>query len=278
VVRNGAIDLMQSAAYLLLSEGDEVVTPWPSYQLYPTLAARAGARPVAVDLSAGSIDSDAIVAAITPRTRVMVICNPNDPTGTYLPAEQLGELLARLPEHVHVLLDEAYIQFQDIEPEDACMRLVEAFPRLLAFRTFSKIYGLSGIRAGYVVGSPPSASLLAALSPLRGVNALTQAAVAQALKVGDKDIARRRQDVITERTRLLRGVAELSIEAPASQANFVWMKAPELTGEQLADRLDQNRVLVAHGAALGDELHVRATIRSQATTDRLLWALEQALA
>jgi histidinol-phosphate aminotransferase len=277
VLGNGAIELMQSAVYLLISEGDELVTPWPSYQLYPTLAARAGGRAVAVDLVAGAIDCDAVLNAVTPRTRVLIVCNPNDPTGTYLEAGRLGELLARLPEHVHVLLDEAYIQFQDAEDEDTCMGLVEAFPRLLVFRTFSKIYGLSGVRGGYVVGSPAAASMLAALAPVRGVNALTQAAVAQALRVGDREVTRRREDVIAERHRLMQGLAALRIEAPLSQANFVWMKAPGLTGEELANRLEQNRVLVAHGGPLGDEQHVRAAVRSQATTDRLLWAVEQAL-
>jgi histidinol-phosphate aminotransferase len=258
VLGNGAIELMQSAVYLLISEGE-------------------GGRAVAVDLVAGAIDCDAVLNAVTPRTRVLIVCNPNDPTGTYLEAGRLGELLARLPEHVHVLLDEAYIQFQDAEDEDTCMGLVEAFPRLLVFRTFSKIYGLSGVRGGYVVGSPAAASMLAALAPVRGVNALTQAAVAQALRVGDREVTRRREDVIAERHRLMQGLAALRIEAPPSQANFVWMKAPGLTGEELANRLEQNRVLVAHGGPLGDEQHVRAAVRSQATTDRLLWAVEQAL-
>ena len=83
---------------------------------------------------------------------MVVLCNPNDPTGAYLDSARVGGLLSRLPEHVHVLLDEAYVQFQDVEAEDACMPLVEAFPRLLVFRTFSKAYGLSGVRAGYAVG------------------------------------------------------------------------------------------------------------------------------
>ena len=89
-----------------------------------------------------------------------------------------------MPAHVHVLLDESYIHFQDVEEEDACLKLTEAFPNLLAFRTFSRAYGLSGLRAGYVVGSPAAADLLAALGPMLGVNALTQATVLQALTSG----------------------------------------------------------------------------------------------
>ena len=90
--------------------------------------------------------------AIGERTRAVVICNPNDPTGVYTRSEELGALLSALPEGVHVLLDEALVHFQDVEEIDACLRLVDAFPRLLVVRTFSKVYGLSGLRAGYAVG------------------------------------------------------------------------------------------------------------------------------
>jgi histidinol-phosphate aminotransferase len=149
-----------------------------------------------VDLTDGRADTEALLAATSERTRVIVICNPNDPTGTYLHSHSLGTFLSRVPDHVHVLLDEAYVQFQDVEPEDAGLRLVEAFPRLLVFRTFSKIYGLAGLRVGYAVGSPAAPSLLNALAPALGVNVLTQAAVAQALWIGEREIARRRSLVI----------------------------------------------------------------------------------
>jgi histidinol-phosphate aminotransferase len=277
VIGNGAAELLQTSAYLLLSNGDELISPWPSYSLYPTIALRAGARPVPVDLDDGRADPDALVAAVTARTRVIALCNPNDPTGTYLDSHTVGSLLSRLPEHVHLLLDEAYIQFQDVEDEDACMRLVEAFPRLLVFRTFSKAYGLSGLRAGYVIGSPAAASLLAALAPVMGVNVLTQAAVAQALKVGDVDIAKRCGMVVEQRRRLHEAMAELPLASPPSQANFVWLRATAFGGNALAERLERARVKVAAGGPLGEDDHVRSAIGNAAATDRLLWALRQAL-
>ena len=143
------------------------------------MAQRAGGRPVPVELDGGGrIDADAGGSGHR-RTRVVVICNPNDPTGTYLAGgRSSAELIGSLPEHVHVMLDEAYMQFQDVEEDDACMRLVDAFPRLLVFRTFSKIYGLSGLRAGYVVGSTRPGDMLSALAPALGINVLTQAGVA----------------------------------------------------------------------------------------------------
>jgi len=148
VVGNGAAELLLTAALALLGAGDEVVMPWPSYPLFPLLAQRAGAQPVAVDLAAGGVDCDAILAAVNDRTRAVVIANPNDPTGTYLRSEALAELLRSLPDRVLVLLDEAYIHFEELEDEDACLRLTDSYPALLVFRTFSKIYGLSGPRAG----------------------------------------------------------------------------------------------------------------------------------
>jgi histidinol-phosphate aminotransferase len=265
VLGNGAAELLQAAALALLTRGDEVVMRWPSYPLYPLLAAHAGARPV-------SVEHGPLLEAIGERTRAIVICNPNDPTGGYLPADELGALLAALPGHVHVLLDEALVHFKDLEEVDSCLRLVDAFPRLLIVRTFSKIYGLSGLRAGYAVGS--DARLLGAVAPVLGVNALTQAAVEHALRTGDAEIDRRRRAVSRERARLLEGVRRLRLDADDSQANFIWLRSPGVTGDALADRLRRQGVTVAPGGPLGADDHIRATVRDSAATDRLLRALD----
>ena len=278
VVGNGAAELLQSAALVLLERDDELVTPWPSYPLFPLMAQRAGAQPVPVDLDGGRVDLDAVVHAVGDRTRVVVVCNPNDPTGTYLPSPVLAALLSALPEHVHVLLDEAYVQFQDVEEEDACLRLIDAYPRLIVFRTFSKIYGLSGLRAGYAVGSPQAASLLGSIAPALGVNVLTQAGLVQALKIGEREIQRRRELVREQRARVLRELPAMSVDAPDSQANFVWLHAPGLNGAQLADRLGRSGVIVAPGGPLGADDHVRASIRGAAASERLLQGLSAAVA
>jgi histidinol-phosphate aminotransferase len=276
VFGNGASELIMTAAYLLLSEGAEVVMPSPSHTLFPSIAGRAGARAVEVDVSDGTA-TEALLAAVTERTRIVTLCNPNDPTGEYIVSSRVADLAARLPAHVHLFLDEAYIQFQEAEPEDACLRLVELFPRLLVFRTFSKAYGLSGLRAGYVIGSPAATSFLASTAPMLGVNALTQAAVLQALRIGDRDIARRRATVLEQRARLYEGLAAMPVEVAPSQANFVWLRAGSMSGEELAARLEQSRVRVAPGGPLGDERYVRAAVRDEHATDRLLWALRDAL-
>src|SRR5437764_596919 len=271
VVGNGAAELLQAATLLLLRDGGELVSPWPSYPLFPLMAQRAGGRPVPVEPSI-----DAVLEAVRDETRIVVICNPNDPTGTYWDSDEIGRLIGSLPDHVHVLLDEAYVQFQDVEPEGACLRLVDAFPRLLVFRTFSKIYGLSGLRAGYVVGSTASAEVLSALAPALGISVLTQVALAQALQIGDAEIERRRALVIEQRGRVADALHHMPVDAPESQANFVWLHASGLTGAELTGALEKAGVIVAPGGPLGADDHVRASIRGAAATDRLLAALATA--
>jgi histidinol-phosphate aminotransferase len=265
---NGAAELLQAAALALLGRGDELVMAWPSYPLYPLLAAHAGARPVFAE-------HGRLSDAVTGRTRVVVVCNPNDPTGDYMRSYELGAILAGLPAHVHVLLDEALVHFQDEEDVDACLRLVDAFPRLLVVRTFSKVYGLSGLRVGYAVGS--DVDLLAAVAPVLGVNALSQAAVEHALRNGDAEIDRRRSVVSRERVRTTEGLTELGADVAPSQANFVWVRAPGLSGDALAQALRRQGVIVAAGGPLGADDHVRAAVLNEGATNRLLRAYRNAV-
>ena len=157
------------------------------------------------------------------------------------------------------------------------LRLVDTFPRMVVYRTFSKIWGLSGLRGGYAVASPAAAELLGSIAPALGVNAMTQAALLHALHIGDKEIARRRSLVIEQRARVLGALHDLPVDAPDSQANFVWLHAAGLTGSELAGRLERHGVRVAAGGPLGADDHVRATIRGAAGAERLLGALTQAV-
>jgi histidinol-phosphate aminotransferase len=267
VVGNGAAELLQTAALALLTPGDELLMPWPSYPLYPLMATRAGATPVAVERR------EALRERVGERARMLVLCNPNDPTGEHLRAEAIASLIAGLPDDVHVLVDEALVHFQDAEPLDAVLRLTDAFPNLLVVRTFSKIYGLSGLRAGYAVGSQASTRVLDALAPVLGVNALTQSAIDHALRIGGPEVDRRRATVIRERRRLTGALRELPFDVTDSQANFLWLAADGMSGQSLAGRLAERGVIVAPGGPLGADDHVRVTIRDAPATDRLLGAL-----
>jgi histidinol-phosphate aminotransferase len=273
-VGNGAAQLLSSAASALLESGDELLTPWPSYPLYPLMAraARAHAAPVP-----GGHDPDALLEAVTPRTRVLAVCNPNDPTGAYLESGRLRGLLERLPERVTVLLDEALGDFVDAEPPGAALSLLDEFPRLLVFRTFSKAYGLAGMRCGYVLGGPGSESLIERLGPPLGVSEVVQMGALEALRKCGRQVAARRADVVAERRRALDVLVDLPLTAGPSQANFLWISAPGMSGPELSARLARSRVIVHPGTELGEHDHVRAAIQSPAATDRLLEALRRAV-
>lgn len=281
-VGNGAAQLLASAAHALLEPGDELLTPWPSYGLYPVMAQRAGARAVPV---AGGFDLERLRAAVTPRTRAIALCNPNDPTGAHLPATALRELLDDLPERVSLLLDEALADFVvagraegDGRAGDAdTLTLLDDHPQLLVFRTFSKIYGLAGLRCGYALGGPGSEELLTRIAPPLGIGVLAQAGALEALERCDGQVAQRRAAVATERARLIERLHELPVDVSPSEANVLWLRATGLSGSELTMRLRRHGVIVMSGIGVGDEDHVRVTVQSPGASDRLLDALSGAL-
>jgi histidinol-phosphate aminotransferase len=273
-VGHGAAQLLASAARALLGPDDELLTPWPSYGLYPVMAQRAGAR--AVPLADGH-DVERLLGAVTPRTRAIALCNPNDPTGAYLPSDALRALLDALPERVTLLLDEALAEFVTAEPPGATLTLLDDHPRLLVFRSFSKAYGLAGMRAGYALGGPGSEELLARIAPELGVGLPVQAGALEALRRCERQLAQRRAAVAAERDRLLETLHGLPLDASASEANVMWLRANGVSGGELALRLERANVRVLSGASVGDDQHVRVTLQSAAATDRLLDALRTAL-
>jgi histidinol-phosphate aminotransferase len=273
VVGNGAAELLAAAAYALLEPGDELVTPWPSYPLYPVMARHAGAQAVPVP----GHEPDAILAAVSGHTRMVVLCNPNDPTGHFLTAEQIEALLERLPERVVVVLDEALRDFSDAERPTATLDLLDDHPRLIIVRTFSKAYGLAGLRVGYALGGPDSEGLLEQLEPPIGVNALAQAGATAALGKMADDVAQRRARVIAERARLMNKLADINVEAAPSQSNTLWLSAPGIEGEDLAARLDHYAVRVKPGSTFGATDHIRVAVQDAGASDRLVRALELAL-
>ncbi len=170
VLGNGAAELLQSAAHAAARQGRRARDAVAVLSALPADGAARGRRGRSRWTSAAGASTPTRCAKRSaPRTRVVVLCNPNDPTGTYLTAGAWSASFASsLPEHVHLLIDEAYVEFQDAEPRDSVLRLVDAFPRHVVFRTFSKIYGLSGLRAGYAIGSPARDRLLGAIAPALG--------------------------------------------------------------------------------------------------------------
>jgi histidinol-phosphate aminotransferase len=272
IVGNGAAELLSAATRALIEPGHELLTSWPSYPLFPIMARRAHGRAVPVS---GGID--ALLAAVSESTRVVALASPNDPTGELLPTGELERLLSALPERVGVLLDESLVEFADAQPTDASLALLESHPRLLVFRSFSKAWGLAGLRCGYALGGPGSEELLAELEPDLGVSEISQAGALESLRTCSELLVKRMRGVARERTRLTTGLRQRHFEVSDSQANFLWVAHPSVDGGELSARLAQAGILVAAGAPLGEPRHVRIAIRDEAASTRLLSAIDRAL-
>ncbi len=173
-----------------------------------------------------------------------------------------------------MLLDESLVEFVDSQPVDTSLKLLEAYPRLLVFRSFSKAWGLAGLRVGYAIGSPRSQQLMAELEPDLGVSEVSQAGALEALRTCSNLLAEHVETVREERPRLIEALRERGFDVADSQANFVWVAHPELDGAALSTHLEQAGILVAEGAALGEPRHVRIAIGKRAATARLLAAID----
>jgi histidinol-phosphate aminotransferase len=266
ILGNGSAELLSAATRALLEPGQKLLTSWPSYPLYPLMARRA--HGIAERVSSGV---DALLeAAREPGVRAIAIASPNDPTGELLSSGELERLLGDLPEGVGVLLDESLVEFSDAQPIDSSVALLERYPRLIVFRSFSKAWGLAGLRIGYAIGGPGSQDLLAELEPDLGVSEVSQAGALEALRTCSEIIERRVQIICTERPRLTAALRERGFEVSDSQANFLWAAHPTLQGGELAARLAQAGILVAAGDALGEPRYVRIGLYSAGATNRLL--------
>jgi histidinol-phosphate aminotransferase len=273
ILGNGAAELLSSATRALIAPGQRLITSWPSYPLYPIMARRAHGRAVPVT---GGVDA-LLAAAGEEDTRVIALASPNDPTGELLSTAELARLLDGLGEGVAVLLDESLVEFADAQPVDSSLELLEHHPQLLVFRSFSKAWGLAGLRIGYALGAPGSEELLAELAPDLGVSEISQAGALEALRSCSEMLATRVGLVSAERVTLTAALRERGFDVTDSQANFLWVAHPSLDGGELVARLSRTGVLVAAGDALGEPRHVRIGVRDTACSERLLSALDKAL-
>ena len=273
ILGNGAAELLSAATRALIEPGQRLITSWPSYPLYPIMARRAHGHAAPVT---GGVD-ELLEAAAEHNTRVIALASPNDPTGELLPSGELARLLDGLPEGVAVLLDESLVEFADAQPTDSSLELLEHHPRLLVFRSFSKAWGLAGLRIGYALGAPGAEDLLAELAPDLGVSEVSQAGALEALRSCSEQLAERVRLISAERVALSGALHERGFEVTDSQANFLWAAHPSLDGGELVARLARAGVLIAGGDALGESRHVRIGLRNSASSERFLGALDKAL-
>lgn len=275
---NGSCDILLAAGEALLEPGSEIVYGWPAFSVYPHLAAASGARAIAVGLdSEDRHDLEAMAAEITVATRLVLVCNPNNPTSTSLPLAAVEEFLKRVPRHVCVILDEAYCEFAlALGDPDASVELLRRWPNLVLLRTFSKVYGLAGLRVGY--GLCGSEELRAAVDQVRQpfyLNAAAQAAAVEALCHQD-EVERRVTHTVAARTAIMDGLRELGLWVAQSDANFVWTHLPQETVEsEVICGLAERGVLVRAGTALGREQSLRVTVGTDPENERFLSALAQ---
>ncbi|MEA2457889.1 MAG: histidinol-phosphate aminotransferase [Thermoleophilaceae bacterium] len=277
-VGNGSCELLLAASDALLEPGAEIVYAWPSFSIYPHLAAASGARAVTVPLDdEGRHDLDAMAREVTAATRIVLVCNPNNPTATALPIDELDAFVGSLPRHVAVILDEAYIEFSTLQDPDDSLPLLKKYPNLVLLRTFSKVYGLCGLRVGYsLAGSDEFRHAVDIVRQPFSVNALALAAAEEALKHQD-EVVTRVERTATERFHIEEELGERGLETTDSEANFSWVSLGDRDEAAILRGLAERGVIVRGGTALGSEGHFRVTYGTRSENDRFLTALDEVL-
>jgi len=276
-VGNGSCEILLAAAEALLEPGAEVLYAWPSFSMYPYLPALTGAREVRVPLAAGDVhDLDAMAAEVTAATQLLIVCNPNNPTATHIPAAEIGAFCERIPSQVTIVLDEAYVEFQTHDDPDASLDLLKAFPNLVVLRTFSKCYGLAGLRVGYAIGSSNFRAAVDAVRQPFSVNALAQAAGAEAVRHQD-DVRRRVEATIAARLTVEEGLRELGLQTSDSHANFSWVDLGEADEAAVLAGLGEREIAVRPGKALGGPGHIRVSYGTAGENARFLRGLSEIL-
>ncbi|WP_137294813.1 histidinol-phosphate transaminase [Nocardioides dongxiaopingii] len=263
----GSVGLIYQVVTGFCEPGDEVVYAWRSFEAYPIAVTAAAATSVQVPLlDDGRHDLDAMLAAITDRTRVVLVCTPNNPTGPAVTQTELDAFLARVPEHVVVVVDEAYLEFVRMADAVDGVATYRAHPNVVLFRTFSKAYGLAGFRVGYAVSQAPIAAALRAVSLPFGVSAVAQAAAIASL-AAEAELLERVDALALERTRVRDALLAQGWDIPDAQGNFVWFPLGDRAGD-LAAAADAVGVTVRPFAGDG----VRVSIGEPEANDRLIEA------
>ncbi|MER5426005.1 histidinol-phosphate transaminase [Streptosporangium roseum] len=224
----GSVTVAQQLFETVSEPGAEVIYAWRSFEAYPLLADLAGATSVRVPLLGETHHLDAMAEAITPQTRMIFVCNPNNPTGTVVHAAELAAFLDRVPENVLVVLDEAYREYvRDADVTDG-LTVYRDRPNVAVLRTFSKAYGLAGLRVGYLIADEPVAAAVRKTIVPFAVNHLAQAAAVASL-AAEAELLERVDTVVKERTRVREALIAQGWTVPITEANFVWLRLGERT-------------------------------------------------
>ncbi|HEU4347103.1 MAG TPA: histidinol-phosphate transaminase [Actinoplanes sp.] len=268
----GSVALAEHLVKATCLPGDEIVYSWRSFEAYPIIAAGAGATSVRVPNTAvHGHDLPAMAAAVTDRTRVAIVCNPNNPTGTSVRRAELDRFLHDVPDDVLVVLDEAYREFVTDDQVPDAIETYGNRPNVVVLRTLSKAWGLAGLRVGFLVGQPEVAAAVRKVVTPFSTSLVAQAAALAALDAED-EVRRRCAIVIAERERVTEALRKLSVDVPASQSNFVWLPLGDRTAE-FGAACESRGVIVRAFHPEG----VRVTTGTPEENDAFLAAAEAAL-
>lgn len=275
VLGNGSNELLELVGRVFLSPGDEAVYAQQAFVVYDMVAQITGARKVTVPLRAFAHDLAAIRAAITPRTKLVFLANPNNPTGAAVAPGELEAFLADVPDEVVVVLDEAYYEYMPEAGRVEALRFVRQGRRLLVLRTFSKIYGLAGLRLGYGIGPAPLVGLLHKLRAPFNTNSLAQTAALAAL--GDAEHVARSRAVNAEGlAHLTAELTRMGLSVAPSAANFLLVDVGR-PGPAATEALLRRGVIVRPMVGYGFPTHLRITVGTPAENARCLAALAEVL-
>ncbi|MFT7473324.1 MAG: histidinol-phosphate aminotransferase [Verrucomicrobiales bacterium] len=263
----GSSGLLQQLFMTFVDPGDEVIFPWPSFEIYPVFSTLCDAVDVRVALDSNfAFDLDAVAEAVTDRTKVIFLATPNNPTGSAISMDEVNTLLHRIPDDVIVVIDEAYREFSDASFGDPIVDLQPTHPNLVVTRTFSKAFGLAGLRSGYGVADP---SIIEQLDKVRlafSVNNLAQAGMLAAIE-HEAAALKNVTSLVTERDRCIEALANAGVETPPAHGNFVFIPTGAAT-EEIAIAMEKQGLVTRPFAGFG----LRVTIGSPEQNDRWLEA------
>jgi histidinol-phosphate aminotransferase len=260
----GSVSLCQQLVQITASAGDEVIFGWRSFELYPPLVQVGGATAIKVPLTDHMFDLDAMLGAVTDRTRLIFVCNPNNPTSTVVAPDALTRFIDAVPPDILIAIDEAYVEYirEPMLPDS--LELVRAHSNVVVLRTFSKAYGLAGLRVGYAIGHPELITALNQVYVPFTVTTVSQAAAIASLDAADELLART-DAVVAERTRVSDALRAAGFTPPPSQANFVWLPLGPRTPDFVTQAANARLVVRPYGTD-----GVRVSVGAPEENDALL--------
>lgn len=263
----GSVGILQQLVFSYVDAGDDVVYPWRSFEIYPVFTQLAGGTSIQVPLVDDRFDLDAVAAAVTARTKLVILANPNNPTGTAIGVDDLRAFAEKVPANAIIVMDEAYHEFMDPGLGDSVATLLPDFPNLIILRTFSKAQGLAALRVGYAMAEPEIIATIDKTQAPFSINGIAQHAALASIVAHD-DVMDRVGTLIEERNRVAAALADRGYRLPKSEANFVWLPLGQMTDDVYLE-LEKAGVVTRPFPGEG----VRVTIGSAEENDRFLAAL-----